>query len=147
MPRVHAAEVFGPLKAALQAGPEGPVPVAAGPTVAVSAGTPISTYQALKALEVANGSAEPVADDRAILEAQRQLAKTEGVFAEPSSALAVAAAAQLRARGLMGPGDTVVCVLTATGLKQTEALTKGAEPVVVIGPEPGELARVFGERS
>jgi threonine synthase len=145
MPRVHAAEVFGSLKAALQAGTEGPVTVPAGRTVALSVGTPVSTYQALKALKAAGGSAEAVADDREILEAQRRLAEAEGILAEPSSALAVAAAARLRARGVIGPEETVVCVLTATGLKQTEPLLAAAGPVPVVG-DPGELAEIFGER-
>lgn len=143
MPRVHAAEVFGSLQTALTAGAEGPAAVAAAPTVAVSVGTPVSTYQALKALRTVGGLAEAVADDAEILEAQRRLAEAEGIFAEPSAALAVAATARLRARGLIGDNETVACVLTATGLKQTEPLAAG--PVPVIG-DPRELAEIFDER-
>ncbi len=146
LPRVHAAEVFGSLKTALETGRDGPAPVPTRPTVAISIGTPISTYQALAALKTAGGAAEAVGEDREILEAQRRLAEAEGVYAEPSSAVAVAAAARLRARGIIRPRERVVCVLTATGLKQPEALSGTLEPVPVIGPNPGELAKILGER-
>lgn len=146
IPRVHAAEVFGSLKSALEAGKEGPAAVPSRPTVAVSIGTPLSTYQALAALRAAGGVAEAVGDDREILQAQRQLAEAEGVYAEPSAAVAVAAAGRLRARGVIRPGETVVCLLTATGLKQPEPLAREFGPVPVVGPDPGALAEIFDER-
>jgi threonine synthase len=146
MPRVHAAEVFGSLKTALDAGREEPATVPGRPTVAISIGTPVSTYQALAALRAAGGSAEAVGDDREILQAQRELAGAEGLYAEQSAAVAVAAAGRLRARGIIRPGETVVCILTATGLKQPEPLAGELGPVPVIGPDPGRLAEMFGER-
>lgn len=57
-----------------------------------------------------------------------EIASTEGVFCEPSSAAGVAALAQAG----IEPGSTVVCVLTGHGLKDTEAVsTLTAVPVVV----------------
>lgn len=146
VPRVHAAEVFGSLKAALDTGAPEPAVVPTRPTVAVSIGTPLSTYQALAALRACSGTAETVGDDAAILDAQRQLAEAEGVYAEPSSAVAVAAAGRLRARGVIRPGESVVCVLTATGLKQPEPLAGTAGPVPVIGADADELTAILGER-
>jgi threonine synthase len=82
---------------------------------------------------VAEGRVEPfpVADED-ITRMWLELAATEGIFCEPSSAAGLAAIEQLD----LEPGTTVVCVLTGHGLKDTatvEALTAGSvlvEPTV-----------------
>jgi threonine synthase len=45
-----------------------------------------------------------------------------GIFAEPAAATSVAVAKKLRASGVIGPDDLVVCNLTGHGLKQPEAV-------------------------
>ncbi|MDO8187085.1 pyridoxal-phosphate dependent enzyme [Conexibacter sp. JD483] len=55
--------------------------------------------------------------DAAILEAQRQLARLEGVFVEPAAATGVAAAAADRAAGRLAADADVVVILTGSGAK------------------------------
>ena len=57
------------------------------------------------------------ADDAAILEAQRLLAKTEGVFVEPASAASLAAVLHDVHRRRLQPTDHPVLVLTGAGWK------------------------------
>ena len=55
--------------------------------------------------------------DEEILEMQRQLASTEGIFCEPASAVSVAGLMRDIRSGKIENGSTVVCTLTGHGLK------------------------------
>ncbi|MDE3025607.1 MAG: pyridoxal-phosphate dependent enzyme, partial [Acidobacteriota bacterium] len=55
--------------------------------------------------------------DRQIEEAWRLVAREEGVFCEPASAAGIAAVAA----SVTEAGQTVVCVLTGHGLKDSDA--------------------------
>jgi threonine synthase len=81
-------------------------------------------------VELANGSRgsiEAVAD-LAAAAAIRQLASLEGVYAETAGGVTVAAAEQARRRGVIGPDDEVVVLVTGNGLKTPEARLLGLEP-------------------
>jgi threonine synthase len=84
---------------------------------AIRIGAPVSWRKALAALAESGGEAGTVTDGE-ILDAQRLLARTEGLFVEPASAVPVAF---LRKRKLKGV-RTVVCVATGHGLKDPDAL-------------------------
>lgn len=58
------------------------------------------------------------------LAATSLLARTEGIFAEPSSASVVAALAGAVRGGQIDKGETVACVITGAGLKDTKAVTR-----------------------
>jgi threonine synthase len=116
LPRLAAAERFGPLTRALAAGLDRVPSVPTGPTVALSIDTDISTIQALDALRATDGTAIAVPEE-AIIDAQLEAARTEGLFPEPSSACALAGARLLREQGWIGPDDTVVAFITSMGLK------------------------------
>jgi len=61
--------------------------------------------------------------DREMLEAQRELASSEGLFCQPESATTLAALKKLVASGRVAPtDDPVVCVLTGSGLKTLHLL-------------------------
>jgi threonine synthase len=60
--------------------------------------------------------------DEEIIEAQSLIGSLAGIFAEPAAATSVAAAKRLRAAGMIGLDDLVVCNLTGHGLKQPEAV-------------------------
>lgn len=82
---------------------------------------------ALESLRASAGEAVAVTDDE-ILEGVRQLASREGVFAEPAAATTIAALERLLREGIIHHDDSVVCVITGSGLKYpdiTRALVKG----------------------
>ncbi len=55
------------------------------------------------------------------------LAKTEGIFAEPSSASVVAALSGAASSGLVDRSERVVCVITGAGLKDPKAVSRLAK--------------------
>lgn len=55
------------------------------------------------------------------------LARTEGIFAEPASASAVASLDTAVKRGFVRHDDTVVCIITGAGLKDTKAVIRLAK--------------------
>jgi threonine synthase len=95
--------------------------VAAPETVAtaIRVGDPASWAGAVAARDESGGVIEAVSD-REILDAQRLLSSCEGVFVEPASAASVAGLLQRHARGLLDPGQQVVCTVTGNGLKDIE---------------------------
>jgi len=121
MPRMMAAEVYGSLGAALRDGgdvlPDMPM---THDTLAKSTTATRSTFQALYVLRKSGGAATIVSNE-AILEYQQKLARLEGLYVEPSSAGAIAAVAQFKAGGQIRANETVVTLLTASGLKDPQA--------------------------
>ncbi|MFW9962442.1 MAG: threonine synthase [Candidatus Sifarchaeia archaeon] len=90
-------------------------------TVAVDIGVknPTCGHMALEALEKSNGLAVSVTD-RDILEAVKDMARLEGVFAEPASATTIAVLQKLVSEGRIDKTDRIVCVITGMGLKYPE---------------------------
>ena len=70
----------------------------------------------LEILRESGGSAVAVKDG-AMIAAQSQLAKQEGIFASPEGAATLAAVNQLLADGTIQPNDSVVLFITASGVK------------------------------
>src|SRR5919108_310869 len=90
-PRMIAAEPFGPLAAALQRGLAAPQPVdAPAPSVAFSIASRYGTWQGLAALRESGGAGVRLTDE-GVLEAQRALAREDGLYVEPSSSAALTA--------------------------------------------------------
>lgn len=83
---------------------------------AIRIGSPVNSAKVLKAISESDGTAETVPDSL-ILQAQRELAKLEGIFVEPASAAAIAGLRKLRESGVLDRSDSVVCVTTGHGLK------------------------------
>jgi threonine synthase len=79
-----------------------------------------------------------VRDDE-ILSAQRLMATKSGVFGEPASAASLAGLIKLRQQGMDFSQSKVVCIVTGTGLKDTDTAVKGAEPFLEL---PADLATV-----
>lgn len=127
VPRMHAAEVFGPLERTLETGAQVVEPVEATTTsVAVSVGSTLSTFQALDVLQRTGGVARSASNDE-MLRAQLDLGRLEGIWVETSSALSVAILPKLLAAGVIDPAQTVVAVLTSNGLKDPD-VTAAALP-------------------
>ncbi|MBS7636704.1 threonine synthase [Candidatus Bathyarchaeota archaeon] len=88
---------------------------------------------ALKAIKESQGTATSVSDEE-IFSAEQEIAKYEGIFAEPASAATYAALKKLINEGVIDKKDKVVCLITGSGLKATDilqALTKRRKTVVV----------------
>jgi threonine synthase len=74
--------------------------------------------------------------DEEILAAWRDLARDEGLFAEPASAAGVAALV----RDPPPPGSRVVCVITGHGLKDPSAVQRLQETAIQVDPDPESIA-------
>ncbi len=144
VPVLHAAEVFGPLRHALETGSEDVGEVPWGPTPAISVGLNTSAYQALAVLRESGGAAE-TATETQILDMQRRLAATEGIYAEASSVLTLAALPGMVERGAVDPDATIVTVLTSSGLKDPDT-TLGQLPAIPLAePDLDVVLRTLRE--
>lgn len=88
---------------------------------------------ALEAIKASRGLAISVSDEEIFL-AEQELAKLEGIFAEPSSAATYVALKKLANQRIIGEKDKVVCLITGSGLKATDilqALTKKRKTAAV----------------
>lgn len=120
VPRLLAAEVHGSLQRALEQQTDNiPDMNALFDTLAVSVGATRSTFQALKALRETRGAAIPVSNS-GLIAFQEKIAATEGMFLELSSTMPIAAIAAAKQQGLIAAHDTVVAVVTASGLKDVD---------------------------
>lgn len=123
-PRLHAVqpEACAPLVRALASRALDPVEPAPRTTVAEGARIPRPARgrELLRLLGATGGVAVAVGEEE-IITAQRALAREEGLYVEPTAALAVAALPELLARGAVGPGEQVVVVLTGSGLKASRS--------------------------
>lgn len=105
-------------------------------TVASGIEVMVSSDLALEAVRDSSGCAIAVAD-RDVVRAVRELAALEGVYAGPEGAAAVVGARALRQSGRIRPGDCVVCISTASGLKYL-----GLSSRAVRQPVPARLEKV-----
>ena len=125
---------------------EGAAPIVRGYTIekpetiasAIRIGNPASWQKAAVARDESGGIIDMVSDDE-ILAAQSLMATKGGVFGEPASAASLAGLIKLSQRGMDFSQKRVVCVVTGTGLKDTDTALKGAEPFLEL---PADLLAV-----
>jgi threonine synthase len=133
-PVMVAAEVFRPLENALEKGLDQVEEMPWGPSVAISVGLNTSTFQALKVLRDSQGFARSSGDEETIA-MQKQLAETEGIFAELSSVISLCATKRLVEEGKIGAEETVVAFLTSTGLKDPETTARHLPSIPLVDPD------------
>lgn len=97
---------------------------------------------ALRAVRETHGTAIAVTNEE-ILAAQRLLAKTEGIFAEPSGVASLAGLIKLADAGGIDRSDTIVVEITGGGLKDPDIVKHAMPEVPVIDASVGELDRVL----
>jgi threonine synthase len=91
---------------------------------AIRIGKPARGEQALQAAEESGGRIIAVSDAQ-ILDMQKLLAQTEGVWVEPASAAGLAGLAAGIAAGDFHPaGQRIVAVCTGHGMKDPDAITR-----------------------
>lgn len=130
---------------------EGSAPIVRGEIVAnpetiataIRIGNPASWKQAVAARDESGGLIDSVSDDE-ILSAYRLIAKTEGVFVEPSSAAGLAGLIKYEALGKLPHGKRIVITVTGHGLKDVQWALDGAENPVVIPPIASVAATALG---
>jgi threonine synthase len=86
---------------------------------AIEINRPVNLLKCLRALETCDGVVREVSDQE-ILDAKAKVG-TGGLGCEPASAASVAGAKLLRAEGVIGADDRVVCILTGHQLKDPTA--------------------------
>ena len=96
-----------------------------------------------RAVEITNGQFLSVSDDE-ILDAQKLLASSDGVFAEPASCAPLAGLVKLRKNGKLPKGLRIVLVLTGNGLKDPDSAVSRVDLPVEIDGTPEALAEVLG---
>jgi threonine synthase len=133
VPRMIAAEVLGPIENAIRKGLDHVEEVPYRQSVGISVGMYTSTYQALKTVLDSKGVARSASDGE-MLKMQYALASQEGIYVECSSILSVAVAAKLVQEGVIKEDETVVCFLTAGGLKDPETTLKYLPDIPLIEP-------------
>jgi len=101
--------------------------------LAILVAEPLQSELAINAIRESDGLALAVSDSE-ILAAELQVAKLEGVFAEPASSATMAALEKLVEKGEISCDSSVVCLITGSGLKATDvlqALTKKQKTAVL----------------
>jgi len=124
------AEGCSPIARAFKTNSENVQPFGSPQTIAhsISNPDPPSGLRVLRLLRESRGFAEVVSDDD-MLQAQSLLAKSTGIFAEPAGAASIAGLKKMVENGHVQRDETVVCVVTGSGLKDVEsALSKSRRP-------------------
>src|SRR5208337_1937153 len=122
-PRLHCvqSEACMPIVEAFRARAKTVTPCTEGNTVAggIRITNPARGRQVLDSLNKTEGYAVEVSDE-AILQHQSLLAKSDGIFAEPTSCAALAGLERLRQMNIIKEDEHVVVELTGFGLKDTK---------------------------
>lgn len=128
-------EGCAPIVKAYKNGLQTIIPVDKPTTVAegLMIGHPLRGGLVLEGLSETDGVAEAVSDSQ-IMEAGKLLARTEGVFVEPSAATSIAGVVKLVDEGVISRDETIVCILTGTGLKTSEVYSETVGKTVKIKP-------------
>jgi len=109
-------------------------------TIAITIGVPypLDGATALKSIRESKGTATAVSDEE-ILNMEKLLAQTEGIFAEPAGAASLAGVKKLIKKGIIGNKEKVVFEVTGTGLKDLKSAMKMHEKPPCIKAEPKEV--------
>jgi threonine synthase len=137
LPRLFAVQAAGSaaIVSAWRRGDTRVTPLAHVETVAdsIRVASPANGSWALRVLRETNGAGVIVSDDE-IFAAMALLATTAGVFAEPAAAAALAGLVRARADGLVQRTDTIVLLVTGSGLKDLDAALRIARVPAPVAP-------------
>ncbi|MGZ4931258.1 MAG: threonine synthase [Halobacteriota archaeon] len=105
---------------------------------AIRIGNPINAPKALRAIRESHGLAASVTDEE-ILQAQRDLARLEGIGVEPASAASIAGLRKLSEMGAIDSDEVVVCIATGHLLKDPETVIRSSHPPVEVSADLNSL--------
>ena len=124
IPRLFAAQpaACAPVHAALECGADDTTLFPKSATIAegASIANPVRGKELLSAIRGSHGGAVAVSEE-GIAEGLRNLA-SKGIYVEPTSAVAIAGAAELIRSGTIASSERVVVVLSGSGLKATDQI-------------------------
>ena len=114
-----------------------------GQTIAdgINVGDPRDATRAMRAMRETSGGAVAVSDEE-IIAAIPRLARTTGVFAEPGAAAAFAGFVKLREQGVIQSEESVVLVITGSGLKDINTARRSVGEPLRIQPDVAELNKL-----
>ena len=93
---------------------------------------PVNGSKALGAINDSGGAAVTV-EDSEIFVAEQEIARLEGLFAEPSSSVTIATLKKLLGQGVVDSDESVVCLITGSGLKAVDVLQALAKKRKTVG--------------
>ncbi len=132
-----------PIVDAFKLGKEEIEPVEYPDTVAKSLaiGDPSDGIYTLRNIRKYRGFAEAVSN-REIIDSVRLLAKTEGIFSEPTGGVALGVLKRLVEDGRISSDERVVCLITGSGLKAPEAVAESLPKLITVEPRLQALAPI-----
>jgi threonine synthase len=147
LPKMTGIQAVGsaPIAQAIKTNSNQIIPVEKPETVAtaIRIGAPVSWKKAVNAIRESHGTAETVTDEE-ILDAQKLLARIEGIFVEPASASSVAGLMKLVKNGVIGKDERVVCVTTGHGLKDPDTAIKQCEKPIEVDADISAIEQALG---
>jgi threonine synthase len=141
LPRLLGVQAAGaaPLVESFETGRDGIRKVVAKTCAdSIAVGEPRNWRKALTAIKASGGHLVAVQDD-AILEAAVDIARTSGIFAEPTGAAALAGIRVAIERKLIDRGERVLHVVTGNGLKDVRGAAAKAKEAKRIGTNLNDL--------
>jgi len=151
--RTHSVRICGsqprgcaPIVSAFERGETRIEPVEAPETIAESLaiGDPASGPEAVEIIRRTGGFADAPLDGE-IIEAQRLLARTEGILAEPAGGTVIATLKRRLDDGTIGPDERVVCYVTGNGLKAPHTFSGMLTELITVEANFEEALRVLEE--
>jgi threonine synthase len=130
---------------------EGAAPIVRGHVIdepqtvatAIRIGNPASWKKAVAARDESGGIIDMVSDEE-IIAAQRLMATRAGIFCEPASAASLAGLVKLSQKGTDFSARRIVCVVTGTGLKDTDIVLKDAKPFLELPSDLSAVEKALG---
>ena len=107
----------------------------------INVGLPRDGTRAIRAVRETGGAFVTVRDDD-ILDAMRNLARKEAIFAEPAGATGYAGLVEAVNRGMIDEDEEVVVVITGNGLKDVPSAVRAAGKAPLIEPKLEAVPRI-----
>lgn len=112
----------------------------------IAAGRPRNWRKALRGVRSSGGTMMSVSDEE-ILGAMAELARATGIFGEPAGVAAFAGLRKAVREGTVSSEDSVVVLMTGSGLKDTESAMRAAGEPVPVGTTLEDVEAALRERS
>jgi threonine synthase len=110
----------------------------------IAAGHPRNWRKATRGIRASGGSMMTVSDEE-ILEAIAELGRETGVFAEPAGAAAYAGLSKHVREGRVDPDETIVVLMTGSGLKDTESAMRAAGAPIPVGKSMRDVEEALAQ--